>query len=77
MSLSTDEMLSVLTATDCLKKIYQFQDLLKVVIEVSDTYTLENCQRIQLLSQLYLVTTEPHFEELETQLRRLRENESE
>ncbi len=73
MSLSQDEMLSVLTASDYLNKILQMQDLLKIVIEVSDTFTVENCERIQLVAELYLTSTETHFEELDFHLKRLRE----
>ena len=70
MSLSQDEMLSVLTASDYLNKILQMQDLLKIVIEVSDTFTVENCERIQLVAELYLKSTETQFEELDIHLKR-------
>ena len=76
MSLSERERQSVLTATDCLNKINQMQDLLKIVIEVSNAFTLENCERIQLVSELYLTFTEAHFEALGIELTKLRQSSS-
>lgn len=71
MSISRNEIISIINSLDAINSLNELQELLQVVVEQPQPLTEKTCRRIQVISEIYLTQSTPWLQNLTINLERL------